>query len=177
MSQVFTSVGQNIRASALACPSSENSGLISLRIAWFDLLAVQGTLKSLLQHHSSKASILQGSAFFMAQVSYPYMITGKTIALRCATALVATVSVHGCELRPSLRRPLQSASPRSLVTMCDQKAVIKNVNMLEEMQQDSMECATQALEKYNIEKDIVAHIKKEFDKKYNPSWHYIVEVT
>ena len=62
-------------------PSNEYSGLISLRIDWFDLLAVQGTLKSLLQHHSSKASILQCSAFFMIQLSHPYMTTGKTIAL------------------------------------------------------------------------------------------------
>ena len=62
-------------------PSNEYSGLISLRMDWFDLLAVQGTLKSLLQHHSSKASILQCSAFFMFQLSYPYMTTGKTIAL------------------------------------------------------------------------------------------------
>ena len=58
-----------------------NSGLISFRIDWFDLLAVQGTLKSLLQHHSSKASILQQSAFFMVQFSHPYMTTGKTIVL------------------------------------------------------------------------------------------------
>ncbi|XP_028634522.1 dynein light chain 1, cytoplasmic-like [Grammomys surdaster] len=58
--------------------------------------------------------------------------------------------------------------------MCDRKAVIKNAGMSEEMQQDSVECATQALEKYNIEKDIAAHIKKEFDKKYNPTWHCIV---
>ena len=62
-------------------PSSEYSGLIPLRIDWFDLLAVQGTLKSLLQHHSSKASILQCSAFYMVQLSHPYMTTGKTIAL------------------------------------------------------------------------------------------------
>ena len=62
-------------------PSNEYSGLISLRIDWFDLLAVQGTLKSLLQHHSSKASILRHSAFFMVQLSHPYMTTGKTIAL------------------------------------------------------------------------------------------------
>ena len=60
-------------------PSNEYSGLISFRIDWLDLLAVQGTLKSLLQHHSSKASILQHSAFFIVQ--HPYMITGKTIAL------------------------------------------------------------------------------------------------
>ena len=62
-------------------PFNEYSGLISFRIDWFDLLGVQGTLKSLLQHHSSKASILQCSAFFMVQLSHPYMTTGKTIAL------------------------------------------------------------------------------------------------
>ena len=60
---------------------SEHSGLISFRMDWLDLLAVQGTLKSLLQHHSSKASILQPSAFFIVQLSHPYMTTGKTISL------------------------------------------------------------------------------------------------
>ncbi|XP_022832020.1 dynein light chain 2, cytoplasmic isoform X1 [Spodoptera litura] len=58
--------------------------------------------------------------------------------------------------------------------MCDRKAVIKNADMSEEMQQDAVDCATQALEKFNIEKDIAAFIKKEFDKKYNPTWHCIV---
>ena len=62
-------------------PSSEYSGLISFRMDWFDLLAVQGTLKSLLQHHSSKASLLQCSAFFIVQLSHAYITTGKTIAL------------------------------------------------------------------------------------------------
>ena len=62
-------------------PSSEYSGLISFRMDWLDLLAVQGTLKNLLQHHSSKASILRCSAFFIVQISHPYMTTGKTIAL------------------------------------------------------------------------------------------------
>ena len=62
-------------------PSNEYSGLISFQIDWFDLLTVQGTLKSLLQHHSSKASILCCSAFFIVQLSHPYMTTGKTIAL------------------------------------------------------------------------------------------------
>ena len=62
-------------------PSSEYSGLISFRMDWFDILAVQGTLKSLLQHHSSKASILQHSAFFIVQLLHPYMTTGKTTAL------------------------------------------------------------------------------------------------
>ena len=62
-------------------PSNEHPGLISFRMDWMDLLAVQGTLKSLLQHHSSKASILRCSAFFIVQLSHPYMTTGKTIAL------------------------------------------------------------------------------------------------
>ena len=62
-------------------PSNEHPGLISFRMDWLDLLLVQGTLKSLLQQHSSKASILQCSAFFMVQLSHPYMTTGKTIAL------------------------------------------------------------------------------------------------
>ena len=62
-------------------PSNEYSGLISFRMDWLDFLVVQGTLKSLLQHHSSKASVLQHSAVFMVQLSHPYMTTGKTIAL------------------------------------------------------------------------------------------------
>jgi len=61
--------------------SNEYSGLISFRMDWSDLLAVQGTLKSLLQHHSSEASVLRRSAFFVVQLSHPYMTTGKTIAL------------------------------------------------------------------------------------------------
>ena len=67
------------------CPSSEYSGLISFRIDWFDLFAVQRTLKSHFQHHNLKASILQCSAFFMVQLSHPYMTTGKTIALNICT--------------------------------------------------------------------------------------------
>ena len=62
-------------------PSNEHPGLISFRMDWLDLLAVQGTLESLLQHHSSKASILQSSVFFTVQLSHPYMTSGKTIAL------------------------------------------------------------------------------------------------
>ena len=69
------------------CPASEYSGLISFRIDWFDLLTVQGTLKSLLQHHDWKASVLQCSAFSMAQLSHPYMTTGKTIALTIQTLI------------------------------------------------------------------------------------------
>ena len=72
---------------------SEYSGLISFRIDWLDLLAVQGTLNSLLQHHSSKASILQRSAFFMVQLSHPYMTTGKTIALTIWTFVGKVMSL------------------------------------------------------------------------------------
>ena len=69
------------RFSFSTSPSNEYSGLISFRTNWFDLLAVQGTLKNLLQHHSLKASVLRHSAFFMVQPSHPYMTTGKTIVL------------------------------------------------------------------------------------------------
>ena len=73
-------------------PSNEYSGLISFRMDWLDLLAVQGTLKSLLQHHSSEASVLQCSAFFMVQLSHSYMTTGKTIALTRRTFVGSDVS-------------------------------------------------------------------------------------
>ena len=73
-------------------PSKEIPGLISFRMDWLDLLAVQGTLKSLLQHHSSKASILQRSAFFTVQLSHPYMTTGKTIPLTRRTLVGKVVS-------------------------------------------------------------------------------------
>ena len=74
-------------------PFNEHSGLISFRMDWLDLLAVQGTLKSLLQHHSSKASILRHSAFFIVQLSHPYMTTGKTIALTRRTFVGKVMSL------------------------------------------------------------------------------------
>ena len=74
-------------------PSNEYSGLISFRMDWLGLFAVRGTLKSLLQHHSSKASILQCSAFFMVQLSHPYMTTGKTIALTRWTFVSKVISL------------------------------------------------------------------------------------
>ena len=80
MSQFFTSGGQSIGVSSSACPFNEYSGLIYFRTDRFDLLAVQGALKHLLQHHGSRASVLQHSAFFMVQLWHPYMTTGKTIA-------------------------------------------------------------------------------------------------
>ena len=74
-------------------PSNDYVRLISFRIDWLDLLATQGTLKSLLQHHSSKASVLRCSAFFMVQLSHPYMTTGKTIALNIQTFVGKVMSV------------------------------------------------------------------------------------
>ena len=91
MSQLFAWGGQSIQSiksfSFIISPSNEYPGLISFRMDWLDLLAVQGTLKSLLQHHSSKASILLCSALFTVQLSHPYMTTGKTIALTRWTLL------------------------------------------------------------------------------------------
>ena len=89
--------------SFIISPSVEYSGFISFRMDWFDLLAVQGTLKSLLQHHSSKTSILQHSAFFIVQLSQPYITTGKTIEITLPTkvcpvkAMVFPVVMYGCE--------------------------------------------------------------------------------
>ena len=74
-------------------PSNEHPGLVSFRMDWLDLLAVQGTLKSLLQHHSSKAAILQSSAFFTVQLSHPYMTTGKTRALTRRTFVGKVISL------------------------------------------------------------------------------------
>ena len=93
MSQFFASGGQSIAASASAIPMNEYSGLISLRINWFDLFAVQGTLKNLLQHYSSKASILGCSTFFIVQLSHAYMTTGKTIALTIWTFVGRVMSL------------------------------------------------------------------------------------
>ena len=90
-------------------PSKEIPGLISFRMDWLDLLAVQGTLKSLLQHHSSKASILQCSAFFTVQLSHPYMTTGKTIALTRWTLVGKVMSL----LLNMLSRLLITFLPRS----------------------------------------------------------------
>ena len=81
VSQFFKSVAKFWSFSFSITPSNEYSGLISFRMDWLDLLAVQETLKSILQYHSSKASIFQHSAFFIVQLSHPYMTTGKTIAL------------------------------------------------------------------------------------------------
>ena len=103
MSQLFVLAGLNIS------PSNEYPGLFSFRMDWLDLLVVQGTLKSLLQHHSSKASILRHSAFFIVQLSHPYMTTGKTIALTRRTFVGKVMSL----LFNMLSRLVISFLPRS----------------------------------------------------------------
>ena len=93
MSQLFASGGQSIGVSVNISPTNEHPGLISFRLDWLDLLEVQGTLKSLLQHHSSNASILWHWAFFVVQLSHPYMTTGKTIALTRQTFVGKVMSL------------------------------------------------------------------------------------
>ena len=107
-------------------PSNEHPGLISFRMDWLDLLAVQGTLKSLLQHHSSKASILQRSAFFIVQLSHPYMTTGRTIALTrqifvgkvmslLFNMLSDAAATRSLQLCPTLCNPIDGSPPGSPV--------------------------------------------------------------
>ena len=99
-------------------PSNEHPGLVSLRMDWLDLLAVQGTLKSLLQHHSSKASILQCSTFFIVQLSHPYMTTGKTIALTRWTFVDKVMSLFFNMLSRRVITFLQS-SKHLLISCCN----------------------------------------------------------
>ena len=109
-------------------PSNEYSGLISFRMDWFDLLAVQGTLKSLLQHHSSKAFILQQSAFFMVQLSHPYTTTGKTLALTRQIFVGKVMSL----LFNMLSRLIITFLPRSkhLLISCLQSPLLSFPNLL-----------------------------------------------
>ena len=103
-------------------PSNEHPGLIAFRMDWLDLLAVQGTLKSLLQHHSSKASILQHSAFFRVQLSHPYMTTGKTIALTRCTFVGKVMSLLFNMLSRLVITFLPAAAAKSLQscpTLCN----------------------------------------------------------
>ena len=93
MSQLSHEVAKVLEFQLHISPSKEHPGLISFRMDWLDLLAVQGTLKSLLQNHSSKASILRRSAFFTVQLSHPYMTTGKTIALTRRTFVGKVMSL------------------------------------------------------------------------------------
>ena len=117
------------------CPSNEYSGLISFRIDWFDLLAVQGTLESLLQHHSLKASILRRSAFFMVQLSHPYMTTGKTIALtrwtfvgKVMSLLLNTLSRFVIDFLPRSKRLLISWLQSSSAVILEPK-IIKSLTV------------------------------------------------
>jgi len=103
-------------------PSNEHPGLVSFRMDWLDLLAVQGTLRSLLQHHSSKALILQCSAFFTVQISHPYMTTGKTIALTRQTFVGKVISlIFNMVSRLVITFLSRSAaeSLQSRLTLCD----------------------------------------------------------
>ena len=110
MSQLFASGGQSIGSFSFSLsPSNEHPGLISFRMDWLDLLAVQVTLKSLLQHHSSKASILWRSAFFIVQLSHPYMTVGKTIPLTIWTFVGKVTSL----LFNMLSRLVRTFLPRS----------------------------------------------------------------
>ena len=117
MSQLFASGGQSSFSFNIS-PSNVHSGLISFRMDWLDLLAAQGTLKSLLQHHSSKASILQCSAFFIMQISHPYMTTGNTIDLTRQTFVGKVMSL----LFNMLSRLVITFLPRSkclLISWCN----------------------------------------------------------
>ena len=109
-------------------PSNEHPGLISFRMDWLDLLAVQGTLKSLLQHHSSKASILRLSAFFTVQLSHPYMTTGKTIALTRQTFVGKVMSL----LLNMPSRLVITFLPRNTITggqMTDREQRLKSLHV------------------------------------------------
>ena len=129
MSQLFISGGQSIGVSASTCLSNEYSGLISFRMDWLGLLVVQGTLKSLLQHQSSKASILQCSAFFIVQLLHPYMTTGKSIALTTQTFVDKVMSL----LSNMLSKLVITFLPRSkclnfmaAITICGEFGAQKN---------------------------------------------------
>ena len=103
-------------------PSNEYSGLISFRIDWFNLLVVQGAVKSVLQHHSSKASILLHSAFFIVQLSHPYMTTGKTIQFTCSVVspIFVTSLTAACQASQSIMNSKEQASFNFMaaVTIC-----------------------------------------------------------
>ena len=109
-------------------PTNEHPGLISFRMDWLDLLAVQGTFKSLLQHHSSKASILQRSAFFMVQLSHPYMTTGNTIGLTRWTFAGKVISlIFNMLSRLVITLPLKASfNFMAAITLCSDFGTPKN---------------------------------------------------
>ena len=119
-------------------PSNEYSGLISFRKDWLDLLAVQGTLKSLLQHHSSKASILQRSAFFIAELSHLYMTTGKTIALTRRTFVGKVMSL----LLDTLYRLVIAFLPRSkhlLISCLQSPSAVDQIRTFQSLLQETLD--------------------------------------
>ena len=120
-------------------PSNEHPGLISFRIDWLDLLAVQGTRKSLLQHHSSKASILWRSAFFTVQLSHPYMTTGKTIALTRWTFVGQVMSL----LFNMLSMLTIAVLPRSYCVYCVSRSVVSTAGTIVRQASLSMEFSRQ----------------------------------
>jgi len=108
-------------------PSNDYSGLISFRMDWLDLLAVQGTLKSLLQHHNLKSSVLWCSAFFMVHLSHSYMITGKTIALTIWTFIGKVMFLRGIEETLQFQQLLGSRSPMALPSSLYQPPTLSSV--------------------------------------------------
>jgi len=105
-------------------PSNEYSGLISFRMDWLDFLAVQGTLKSLLQYHSSKASFLRGSAFFMVHLSHPYMTTGKTVSLTKWTFVSKVMSLPFFFFLLLITRLSGQLQPHSMLRLCHRVAYV-----------------------------------------------------
>ena len=144
-------------------PSNEYSGLISLRIDWLDLLAVQGTLKSLLQHHSSKASILQHSAFFIVQLLHPYMATGKTIALTRWTFVGKVMSL----LFNMLSRLVITFLPRSkhllILWLQSPSAMIVEPPKI------------QSLIIFTIYPSCITYSRKEYEKEYMYMYHFALQ--
>ena len=132
MSRLFASGDQSYWSFSFSIsPSNEYSGLISFRTDWLDLLAVQGTLKSPVQHHSSKASVLQCSAFFMVQLSHPYMTTGNNTALTIHTFVskdpfidqITTNRSEPC-VNPVASHQTQRKNPEQVRTQCIQLSTI-----------------------------------------------------
>ena len=140
MSQFFTSGGQKCWSFSFSVrPSNVYSGLISLRMDWLDLLAIQGSVKSLLQHHNSKASVLLCSAFFIVQLLHPYMTTGKTVALTRWTFVGKAMSL----LFNMLSRLVTTFLPRSkhllISWLQSPSAVILELPKILEAQKKDME--------------------------------------
>ena len=132
-------------------PSKETPGLISFRMDWLNLLAVQGTLKSLLQHHSSKASILRHSDFFTVQLSHPYMTTGKTIALTRRTFLVAQMVKHLSTMRETRVQSLGWEDPLENEMAIHSSTIAWKIPWAEEPVQGKLEVVKQEIARVSID--------------------------